>query len=98
MEPSNYRSVERLLDGSMITIRAIRPDDREGFVQAFQQFAKSPASIHFRFHGFKRSISGSEATQMTEIYFVDHVALVVTRGADSDKRLIGVGRYIVCDA
>jgi|SRR5690348_9365746 RimJ/RimL family protein N-acetyltransferase len=97
MEPSKYRSVERLVDGSAVTIRAIRPDDRDGFVQAFQQFAKSPDSVHFRFHGFKRSLTESEAIQMTDIDFVDHVALVATEGPDSDKRLIGVGRYIVCD-
>jgi RimJ/RimL family protein N-acetyltransferase len=97
MESSKYQIEERLLDGSTIIIRAIHLNDRERFAYAFQQFLKSPDSVRFRFHGFKRSLSESEATQMTDIDFVDHVGLVATFGTDPEQPLIGVGRYIVCD-
>ncbi|MBV8361829.1 MAG: GNAT family N-acetyltransferase [Deltaproteobacteria bacterium] len=80
----------------MIVIRAIRPDDRERFTQGFKQFIKSLDSVRFRFHGFKRSLSESEAIVMTEIDFIDHVGLVATFGIDPDQPLIGAGRYIVC--
>jgi len=96
MEPSKYQIAERLLDGRTIIIRAIHPDDRERFAHAFQEFIKSPDSVRFRFHGFKRSLSESEAIQMTDIDFVDHVGLVATFGTDPEQPLIGVGRYIVC--
>jgi RimJ/RimL family protein N-acetyltransferase len=96
MDPSKYSETERLTDGSTLRIRAIHPDDRYRFAEAFEQFAKSPDSVHFRFHGFKRSLSQSEAIGMTRVDFVDHVALVATFGADSESPLIGVGRYIVC--
>jgi RimJ/RimL family protein N-acetyltransferase len=96
MEPRKYQIVERLQDGSTIIIRAIHPDDRERFAHAFQQFIKNPDSARFRFHGFKRSLSESEAIDMTEINFIDHVGLVATFGTDPKQPLIGVGRYILC--
>jgi RimJ/RimL family protein N-acetyltransferase len=96
MEPNEYQVTERLGDGSSLTIRAIHPDDRQRFAQAFEEFAKSPDSVHFRFHGFKRSLSQDEAIRMTEVDFVDHVALVATFGDNPESPLVGVGRYIVC--
>lgn len=96
MEPSKYQVTERLLDGSTIVIRAIHPGDRERFADAFQQFIRSPDSVRFRFHGLKRSLSESEAIQMTDIDFVEHVGLVATFGTDPEQPLIGAGRYIVC--
>jgi len=96
MEASEYQTAEELRDGSTIVIRAIHPDDRERFTHAFQQFIKSPDSVRFRFHGFKRSLSESEAIHMTKLDFVDYVGLVATFGADREQPLIGVGRYIVC--
>ena len=98
MEPNNYQVTERLADGSALTIRAIRPEDRQRFAQAFEEFAKSPDSVHFRFHGFKRSLSQDEGIRMTQVDFVDHVALVATLGDHPESPLIGVGRYIVCSA
>jgi GNAT superfamily N-acetyltransferase len=94
MEPSNYQATEELRDGSTIIIRAIRPQDRERFEQAFQQFIKSPLSVRLRFHGFKASLSEREAIQMTDVDFVNHVGLVATLGTEPE-RLIAAGRYIV---
>jgi GNAT superfamily N-acetyltransferase len=54
--------------------------------------------MHFRFHGFKRSLSQDEAIRMTEVDFVDHVALMAILGDHPESPLIGVGRYIVCPA
>ena len=96
MDPNKYQVVEKLRDGSTITIRAIRPDDRDRFMHGFKQFITSPDSVRFRFHGFRRSLSDPEATDMTEVDFVDHVALVSTFGTQPEQPLIGVGRYIVC--
>jgi hypothetical protein len=61
VEGSGYQTAEKLRDGSTIVIWAIRPDDRERFRHAFQQFIKSPDSVRFRFHGFKRSLDESES-------------------------------------
>jgi GNAT superfamily N-acetyltransferase len=96
MESSKYQVAESLRDGSAIIIRAIRPDDRERFAQAFQQFIKSPDSVRLRFHGFKGSLRESEAVQMTELDFVNHVGLVATFGTELEQPLIAAGRYIAC--
>jgi GNAT superfamily N-acetyltransferase len=96
LEASEYLVREKLRDDSTIAIRAIRADDQERFAHAFAQFATSPDSVRFRFHGFKRSLSEREATDMTAVDFVNHVALVATFEIDTEQPLIGVGRYIVC--
>jgi GNAT superfamily N-acetyltransferase len=96
MKASKYQITERLRDGSTIIIRAIRPDDRERFAQAFRQFSKNPDSVRFRFHGLKRLLSESEAIRMTDVDFVDHVGLAATFDTDPKQTLIGAGRYIVC--
>jgi hypothetical protein len=62
LEASEYQVLEKLRDGSTIAIRAIRADDQKRFARAFAQFAASPDSVRFRFHGFRRSLSEREAT------------------------------------
>ena len=93
MDASNYLVTAQLLDGSTIFIRAIRPDDRDRLRTHFRRL--SPESIRFRFHGFKRSLSESEAASLTAVDFIEHVALVATFGREAEEPIIGVGRYIV---
>ena len=94
MEPSKYQVTASLRDGANIIIRAIRPDDRDSMRQQFVRL--SPESVRFRFHGARHSPSESEAMYLTEIDFVEHVALVATLATPLEQ-VIGVGRYIVCD-
>jgi len=82
LDPSKHEATERLADGSVLTIRAIHACDCQRFARAFEEFAKSPDSVHFRFHGFKRSLIQREAVGMTDVDFVDHLALVGTFSAD----------------
>jgi RimJ/RimL family protein N-acetyltransferase len=93
MEPSQYEAPATLKDGTEIIIRAIRPDDsgplREQFVNHL-----SAESVRLRFHGLRRAPSETEAARLTNVDFVDHVALVATARADP-RELIGVTRYIV---
>jgi GNAT superfamily N-acetyltransferase len=96
MDASKYGTSDQLLDGTTIVVRAIHPGDQDRFARAFEEFAKSPDSVHFRFHGFKRSLTESEAINMTNVDFIDHVALVATFGNHRESPLVGAGRYIVC--
>lgn len=95
MEPSQYEVSATLKDGTAIIIRAIRPDDsgplREQFVNHL-----STESVRLRFHGLRRAPSVNEAERLTNVDFIDHVALVATPQANL-KELIGVARYIVDD-
>jgi GNAT superfamily N-acetyltransferase len=93
VESSDYRVVTRLRDGTAIIIRAIRADDRDSLRNQFARL--SLESIRLRFHGLRRSPTESEALNLTEIDFVEQVALVATLETHQDQ-LIGIGRYILC--
>jgi GNAT superfamily N-acetyltransferase len=93
MEPGKYHASVSLRDGTDIVIRAIRPDDRDSLREQFVRL--SPESVRLRFHGLRRSPSETEATYLTQIDFVEHVALVATL-ATRREQLVGGCRYIVC--
>jgi acetyltransferase len=86
------RSV-RLPDGEAVTIRPIRPDDRE-IEQAFVQ-GLSPESRYFRFLDSLTQLSPQMLQHFTEIDYQRHMALIaVTQSSDTPVE-IGVARYVV---
>ncbi len=74
-----------------VTIRAIRPDDRERLVQAFR--ALDQQSIYQRFLFPKRELSDTELRQITECDGVRVVALVATVGSGDQQVIVGLGQY-----
>jgi GNAT superfamily N-acetyltransferase len=80
-----------LSDGSPVTIRAARPDDKERIVTAF--LALTPRSIYARFFYAKTELSEQELRQLTEIDHVSAVVLLATIGARQRETVIGLGRY-----
>lgn len=93
IDPRNYLEDERLLDGSLIHIRAIRPDDRERLLEHFEGL--SPQSKYFRFFGIRRGLGESELTRLSRPDFTSHVALLATQWHEGREKVIGVGRYLV---
>lgn len=91
---AGYAADEVLRDGGSIHIRAVRPDDRARLREHF--YGLSERSIYFRFFGLKRSLNDAELTRLTNLDFVDHVALAATLRDDRGERFIGVARYIRC--
>jgi len=83
---------ETLNDGSPVTIRAVRPDDKERIVTAF--LALGPRSIYARFFHPKTELSEQELRQLTEIDFLNAVVLLATIGSQPDETVIGLGRYV----
>lgn len=83
---------ETLDDGSPVTIRAARPDDKDRIVTAFR--ALGPRSIYARFFYPKLELSEQELRQLTEIDYVSAVVLLATIGAPQQETLIGLGRYV----
>ena len=74
-----------------ITIRAVRPDDRERIVKAFQ--ALDPESIYQRFFALKKRLSDEELRRLTESDGVRDVVLVATVASNDQEIIIGLGRY-----
>ena len=91
MDPRNYTASEVLKDGTAVTIRAIRREDKGRLLEAFKDLDRE--SVYRRFFSPKKELSDSELDQLTDVDFSQVVALVVaTQGADGEI-LIGGGRY-----
>jgi hypothetical protein len=84
---AGYRAVERLQDGGSVTIRAIRPEDKAGLIDALERV--SAESLYTRFFSGKQEFSDAEMTRMVRVDFGNVVALVAVledEGADQDRR------------
>jgi RimJ/RimL family protein N-acetyltransferase len=90
---AHYSTREELRDGSLITIRALRPQDRDELVAAVGRL--SPRSLYRRFFGPRRSFSKAEVSYFVDIDFERHVALVATVEERRRPLLIASARYIV---
>jgi RimJ/RimL family protein N-acetyltransferase len=94
IDARNYRVDDQLKDGTAITIRAIRPDDKARIVEAFRNL--EPESIYTRFFRYKSELGNEELTTITEVDFESTVALVVTVPAGgNEETIIGAGRYVL---
>ncbi len=96
MNAAQYLVRETLNDGSPVTIRAVRPDDKERILTAF--LALEPHSIYARFFYAKTELSEEELRQLTEIDYVSAVVLLATIEARKQETVIGLGRYAASGA
>ena len=78
MNAARFSVQETLRDGTAVTVRAVRPDDKERIVTAFD--ALEPHSIYARFFHAKTELSEQELRQLTEIDYVSAVVLLATVG------------------
>jgi RimJ/RimL family protein N-acetyltransferase len=92
IDAKNYAATETLKNGLQITIRAIKPDDREAFLAAFKGL--EDRSLYYRFFSPKTKLSEQELTAAVEVDFVKTVALVASLDDINGNRIIGGGRYI----
>jgi GNAT superfamily N-acetyltransferase len=74
-----------------VTIRTIRPDDKERIVKAF--LALEPRSIYLRFFSHKKDLSDEELRRVTEPDRARDVVLVATTGTGDQETVIGLGEY-----
>ncbi len=95
IEPLNYVADGVLRDGSLIHVRAIRPDDKLRLLEHFAGL--SAKTRYFRFFGYKRELTEEDLARFTELDFVRHVGLAATLWRNGRERFIGVGRYIRTD-
>lgn len=93
MDIRHYAVEETLKNGGLVTVRAIRPDDKGRLVAAFE--ALEPQSIYTRFFQYKPRLSDAELERATEVDFEHEVALVATVRQGPQETIIGSGRYVV---
>ena len=94
IDAQNYRVDEKLKDGTAVTIRAVRPNDKKRFTVAFKNL--EPESVYTRFFLFKSDLTDQELKTATEVDFENTVALVVTiPSGQGEETIIAGGRYIM---
>ena len=91
-DPRNYYAQETSKDGTPVTIRAIRKDDKESILDAFRALDRE--AVYRRFFSPKEDLTDAELEQVTDVDFSQVVALVATVSqADGEEIVIGDGRY-----
>ncbi len=93
MTPASYSAREQLRDGRPIEIRALRPTDEAGMLDAINN--TNAESLRRRFFVTKRAFSDKELAFFINVDFVKHVALVAEIEENGRHSIIGGGRYIV---
>lgn len=94
--PRNYIAAENLRDGTPVSVRAIRCDDNDGVLKAYNKLSRD--AIYTRFFHHKKELTTAELSQFTNIDFDRVVALIVTTKNGNEDVVIGGGRYIVSNA
>ena len=90
--PAMYQAQETLHDGATISIRAIRPDDKDRLREHGRRLSRE--SVYHRFMAYKRELTGEDLLRFTELDFDQQVAIAATLIEDGQERIIGVGRYV----
>lgn len=93
MDAARYSEVETLPDDRRITIRSLRPADRDDFTAAAKR--TSPESIYRRFFAPRRDFSEREVSFFVDVDFIKHVALIAVDENGERPEIVGGGRYLV---
>ena len=89
--PSHLQTKFQAKDGSLVTIRPIKPED----ARMEQEFVKalSPEARYMRFMNTIREISPAQLIRLTQIDYDREMAFVATIDVEGREHEIGVGRY-----
>ena len=91
-EVANYKVSERLRDERLLTIRAVRSDDKGLVIEAL--LGVSPESVYRRLFTMKKNITDEGLKRITEVDFVNTVALFAVLKNNGAEQIVGGGRYI----
>lgn len=90
--PTRYMSKADLKDGSVVSIRPIRPEDAPLLVEFFNGL--SQASVIFRFLAPLKALPPEWVIRLTRIDYSEDVALVAVTELESRERILGVCRIM----
>jgi GNAT superfamily N-acetyltransferase len=93
IDVSQFRQTDALRDGTPVLIRAVRADDKERLVAAFDKL--DPQTIYTRYFSFRKGFSATELERLEAADFEHFVALVVTLGSGAGETIIGAASYVV---
>ncbi len=90
---SEFSVKEKLRNGRVVEIRAVRPSDRDQMLETVSRASKE--SRYTRFFSPKSSFSEKELDYFLHVDFKDHVALAAVFEEGGRQVIAGGGRYIV---
>jgi RimJ/RimL family protein N-acetyltransferase len=82
-----------LRNGVVVTLRALRPEDRERIAAAVRGL--DPQSIYTRLFSYRKELTESGLDRIMRTDPDHEVVLLATTGRGADERVIGSGRYVV---
>jgi len=77
---------------SEVSIRAVRPDDKERIVRAFRGL--DPRSVYLRFFYYRKEPGEEELRHITGCDGAGEVVLVATVGSGDQESIVGLGHYV----
>jgi len=90
--PEALEAIERLRDGTEVTIRPIRPEDAERETDFITEL--SDESRYLRFLSIVRHVTPEMVARFTQIDYDREMALIATRREGDGESIIGVARYV----
>ncbi|RJR51560.1 MAG: GNAT family N-acetyltransferase [Desulfobacteraceae bacterium] len=91
--PDEEESSATLSNGSLVTIRPIKPTDEVQLQDFF--YSHSEETIYLRYFRTIRSMPHSTAQAMVNLDYKNHMAFVATLGEIGMERIIAVARYAI---
>ena len=76
----------RLRDGTMLSIRSARPDDRERIVRAFAGLDRE--SVYTRYFTYKRELSEADLAHLDAMDFAREAILVATVEGEDGEAIV----------
>jgi GNAT superfamily N-acetyltransferase len=92
MDPREFASSETLKNGLAVTIRALRPDDRQRMADAVRGLDRE--TIYTRLFSYRNDLTEEGLDRIMRLDPENEVALVVTTGTTGGEIIIGAGRYV----
>ena len=91
--PADFRVSETLRNGVAVTVRALKPDDREKVARAVRGLDRE--SIYTRLFSYRNELTEAGLERIMRFDPDAEVVLIVTIGPGESEAVIGSGRYVV---
>lgn len=88
----HFEQTATLRDGRAVTIRLMRPDDKQRLIEAFAKLDRQ--SVYTRFFSFRKELPPGPLERIHRVDLVRLAALVVTLGTGDDETVIGSATYV----
>jgi GNAT superfamily N-acetyltransferase len=92
IDPRDFSCAETLKNGLAVTIRAMRPDDRDRVAAAVGKLDRE--SVYFRLFSYRRELTDAGLSRIMTVDPDCDMALLVTMGTGPEEIVIGSGRYV----